>query len=386
VWDTPNCPASINSVLSDFRYDTNNFIFECKTNIDVSPAEMNPYQLFASSAGVPDHSTTFTVPSGTEHSNKIPILKPMSREILFQDIYDVSTLGGINVPIGFALNGVPFFSALSSDNVDVVQGRPDSGSQPKPHDTCMGYMDGGQYNYKTLPPCLFTSSAGKGQGVLTPFRPYDAYNFTSAFGEYLHGDRTDYQFWKTKLEGAPFVVGIALDGYFIYSPHDADGNLHTGLDNCNGKEYGGSYAYFTTPHFPYTVGCFGPGLVSDSDVETNKTTTATSKCSPGRYAKYSNQDLCLPCPAGRYNLEGGSCKNGECDGFTDDQCSGICEAGYFCPSGSSSPREQPCGGPEYYCPAGAVDKQRVNAGYYSTPLDSPSEFGSINSTKTVKGR
>ncbi|GMH53582.1 hypothetical protein TrRE_jg872, partial [Triparma retinervis] len=286
----------------------------------------------------------------------------------------------------FALNGVPFFSALSSDNVDVVQGRPDSGSQPKPHDTCMGYMDGGQYNYKTLPPCLFTSSAGKGQGVLTPFRPYDAYNFTSAFGEYLHGDRTDYQFWKTKLEGAPFVVGIALDGYFIYSPHDADGNLHTGLDNCNGKEYGGSYAYFTTPHFPYTVGCFGPGLVSDSDVETNKTTTATSKCSPGRYAKYSNQDLCLPCPAGRYNLEGGSCKNGECDGFTDDQCSGICEAGYFCPSGSSSPREQPCGGPEYYCPAGAVDKQRVNAGFYSTPLDSPSEFGSINSTKTVKGR
>mmetsp|Transcript_4786 Transcript_4786/g.9600 ORF Transcript_4786/g.9600 Transcript_4786/m.9600 type:complete len:915 (-) Transcript_4786:28-2772(-) len=385
VWETPNCPADMNAVFSNFRYDTNNFIFECKTNIDVSVAEPNPYQLFASSAGVPDHPTTFTV-SPASHSYKIPVKKPIPREVLFQDIYDVSTLGGANVPIGFALNGVPFFSALSADNVDVVQGRPGSGSEAKPHDTCMGYVDGGQYNYKTLPPCLYTSSDGKGQQQLTPFRPYDAFNFTTAFGEYLHGDRSYNQFWMTNLVGAPFVVGIALDGYLIYSPYDANGDLHTGLDSCGGKVYGGTYAYFTTPHFPYVLGCFGPGIISDSDVNTNKTTTTTSKCSPGRYSSYSNDKLCLACPAGRFNLEGGTCANGECTGFEDETCSGLCEAGYFCPSGSSSPRQQPCGGREYYCPAGATDKQRVQAGYYSTPLESPSEFGQINSTKTVVGR
>lgn len=394
VWETSNCPPSIRNTshFAEFRHHlkhSNDFLWKCTTNSDVSFEEPNPYQLLVSSTGVPDHPTSFTVPGTTQHSHKIPILKPLptaAEEILLQDIYATATLGGVNVPIGFAINGVPFLSALSSDNVEVVQSRPGSEQDAKPHDDCMGYLDDGKYNYKTVPTCLYTLSDGKGQQRMSPARPYDAYNFTTAFGDFLHGDRIDNLFWSTKIDGAPFVVGIALDGYLIYSPYDADGNLHTGLDNCNGKIVGGTYAYYTTPHFPYTIGCFGPGITTASEVRTNKTTTPTSKCAPGRYSKYSNQEVCLPCPAGRYNLEGGSCKNGECDGFTDGQCNGICEAGYFCPAGSSSSREQPCGGAQYYCPAGSADKQLISAGSYSTPLDSASEFGNINSTKSIKGR
>ena len=385
-WETTRCPpAIVNVTLGPFRHafeHANNFFYKCTTNSDISLQEPNPYQLFMSTTGVPDHPTTLAY-TPQSYSFKVPINKPLSpsSELLDQNIYRASTLGGLNVPVGVAINGVPFFSALSADNVDAVQGRPGSRRGANPHDDCMGFVNDGAYNYKTAPPCLYASSDGKGQQRMTPPRPYDAYNFSAAFGEYIGGDKTDNIFWTTKMKGAPFVIGIALDGHLIYSPYDENGDPHAGLDSCNGKVYEGTYAYFASNSFPYILGCFGPGVYSSQDVRTNKTRGPLSKCSPGRYSKYSNHLYCLPCPAGRYNLEGGSCKDGECDGgFTDEQCSGKCEEGYFCPSGSSSPRAQPCGGPQFFCPAGSADKSIVEAGYYSTPLESEFEFGDTNST------
>lgn len=51
-------------------------------------------------------------------------------------------------------------------------------------------------------------------------------------------------------------------------------------------------------------------------------------------------------------------------GLSDPQCSGTCFPGYFCPSGSTSPFEQKCGGTGLYCPAGSSAPIKVSTGYY----------------------
>ena len=68
--------------------------------------------------------------------------------------------------------------------------------------------------------------------------------------------------------------------------------------------------------------------------------------------QYFNQSVCQvgwycqggvarPCPSGRF---------GNATGVTDEKCSGPCTAGFFCPPGSTSPTQSPCGGIGFYCP------------------------------------
>lgn len=57
--------------------------------------------------------------------------------------------------------------------------------------------------------------------------------------------------------------------------------------------------------------------------------------------------------------------------MTSSLCSGKCEAGYYCPAGSTSSRQAVCGGAEYYCPAGSSAPQSVPSGAYSTPEAGP---------------
>lgn len=56
------------------------------------------------------------------------------------------------------------------------------------------------------------------------------------------------------------------------------------------------------------------------------------KCSGGHFAAtISSETSCEECPPGRYGNE---------EGLESPQCSGECEEGYYCPSGSTSPRER----------------------------------------------
>ena len=58
------------------------------------------------------------------------------------------------------------------------------------------------------------------------------------------------------------MIGLAKDGHVIYGPYNSDGELWTceDTDICNGFFLDdGSYGYGSTGHFPYTVGCWGPG-------------------------------------------------------------------------------------------------------------------------------
>ena len=62
------------------------------------------------------------------------------------------------------------------------------------------------------------------------------------------------------------------------------------------------------------------------------TRTGEFECTPGTYC--ADDATSQPCPVGRY---------GDAFGLTNASCSGECSGGYFCPAGSTSPREENCG-------------------------------------------
>ena len=74
--------------------------------------------------------------------------------------------------------------------------------------------------------------------------------------------------------------------------------------------------------------------------------------------KYCDRGTRYNCPAGTY---------GSSEGLTNDQCSGLCEAGYYCPAGSTSSTANDCGSVDKYCPAGSGSPIDVSEGYYSGP-------------------
>ena len=61
-------------------------------------------------------------------------------------------------------------------------------------------------------------------------------------------------------------------------------------------------------------------------------------CEAGRYCVAG---VASACPAGRY---------GDDTGSTNASCVGVCSAGFYCPAGSTSPTQQPCGSESVYCP------------------------------------
>jgi hypothetical protein len=62
------------------------------------------------------------------------------------------------------------------------------------------------------------------------------------------------------------------------------------------------------------------------------------------------------CPAGRF---------GEIKRQINESCSGECFPGWFCPAGSISATQKPCGDTALYCPAGSGSPVHVTRGYYS---------------------
>lgn len=44
---------------------------------------------------------------------------------------------------------------------------------------------------------------------------------------------------------------------------------------------------------------------------------------------------------------------------------GLCDEGYYCPSGSTSSKQYQCGSPKYYCPFGSKEPQPVSDGYFT---------------------
>jgi hypothetical protein len=100
-----------------------------------------------------------------------------------------------------------------------------------------------------------------------------------------------------------------------------------------------------------------PGYYSvshDEDSLTSANTRSAARhCEPGFYCIYGLRHLCL---AGFY---------GDRFGQMTPQCSGACDAGYYCPEGSTSPTQFMCGDASRYCPVNSPHPLEVNLGFYS---------------------
>jgi hypothetical protein len=87
---------------------------------------------------------------------------------------------------------------------------------------------------------------------------------------------------------------------------------------------------------------------------------------------------CSACPAGQFStMSSTSCsvcvggRFGSSPALTTPDCSGTCDAGFYCPAGSTSSRAFACGGVASFCPTGSASPSPVGAGNYSVPLSSP---------------
>ncbi len=85
---------------------------------------------------------------------------------------------------------------------------------------------------------------------------------------------------------------------------------------------------------------------------------AQAPCQPGRYC---TEGVAAPCPAGLY---------GEVPELASRACSGPCSAGYYCPAGSVTATQVPCGGPGVYCRAGSGEPTVAAPGEFTVgPTD-----------------
>jgi hypothetical protein len=74
--------------------------------------------------------------------------------------------------------------------------------------------------------------------------------------------------FTTIIPGEPSgILGVAVDGFPIYGPYDANGVELTpfDLDDCNGMEVDGQYRYIATGEFPYGPGCLWGTASADVD-------------------------------------------------------------------------------------------------------------------------
>jgi len=60
--------------------------------------------------------------------------------------------------------------------------------------------------------------------------------------------------------------------------------------------------------------------------------------------------------------------SGDREGLSSQTCSGPCDGGYYCPAGSTSTTELPCGSIDVFCPQGSDQPQPVYQGYYTVGL------------------
>jgi hypothetical protein len=115
----------------------------------------------------------------------------------------------------------------------------------------------------------------------------------------------------------------------------------------------------------------------------------------------------LPCEAGSYCVGGvrNRCPGGLAGAFpleTRPECSGVCVAGFYCPEGSTSVYQYPCGkyvelhtspisiiivvySASVYCPAGSAYPLLSSAGFFTSasPATSPSVSAGSTGTETV---
>lgn len=82
----------------------------------------------------------------------------------------------------------------------------------------------------------------------------------------------------------------------------------------------------------------------------------------------------LICPKGHYCINGikqvcTAGTYGGSEGLASENCTGLCDGGYYCGLASTSPKQNICGkNSNFYCPRGSSHQLSVATGYYSDQL------------------
>eukprot|EP00606_Chrysophyceae_sp_TOSAG23-5_P000256 GSChrysophyteH2.ASY1.ANO1.351.1 assembled CDS len=110
----------------------------------------------------------------------------------------------------------------------------------------------------------------------------------------------------------------------------------------------GSYEPIEVPAGYYSVG--------DDHTTRGPSAECDGLCDKGYWcAEGSSSPQENDCPAGRYGHLG----------MINNVCKGVCRVGYYCPVNSISPTQEECGGEHVYCPHGSGSPQAVSPGYFS---------------------
>eukprot|EP00948_MAST-09A_sp_MAST-9A-sp1_P001588 g1588.t1 len=193
------------------------------------------------------------------------------------------------------------------------------------------------------------------------------------------------RYGSTMRMSDPQCTGICTAGYYcpkasttatqipcgrpdVYCPEGA--SAPTGVRKGYYTLRLGQSAQISTVEISHPASFIGREFQSFRTEDLHLTTrTEEKECEEGYY-----------CSGGlRYQCKGGYYGNAK--GLWQDTCSGVCSAGYFCPSGSTSATQYICGGYNLYCPEGAASPTQVEFGYY-TITDNTLSGMTIRSSRT----
>lgn len=223
-------------------------------------------------------------------------------------------------------------------------------------DTCSGQCDKGHY-------CL-AGSVNRKQNKCPPGTYGDATGLNTAecsgecpAGYYCEEGTVDYTltvcsdgFWGGPGQEVATCAGSCEPGYICQNGATSPQNEECGV---------GFYCTFEAKERKaIPSGYFGIGGSGDT------TRSAVLLCERGSFC---TGGAMFPCAAGRYGTKVGE---------TNPECTGECQAGFFCPPGSTTATQAPCEVADddrrgTYCPKGTPDVLLVDLGHYSTPEDKP---------------
>jgi hypothetical protein len=167
-----------------------------------------------SSTGTPNYSSNQSTPNSIVDQMWV-VTFPLQPACASSTTSVIASRG----PIGFMINGVPFYGPQDANGNDAVVNEGPS------FDDCEGHADQGcSYHYHEEPICVF------------------GLNDTAA----MHRE----------ADGHPAVIGYAFDGFAIHANYGS-ATPDAPLDECNGHtDATHGYHYHATATSPYLLGCY----------------------------------------------------------------------------------------------------------------------------------
>lgn len=221
------------------------------------------------STGVPNYPSNQTTPNAIKDQMWVVVF-PLRPTCAAATTNVVDSRG----PIGFMINGVPFYGPQDAQGRDAVV------FEGPTFDDCAGHADPScSYHYHEEPVCVF------GLGMTAAQRPLP--------------------------DGHSPVIGYAFDGFAVYaSPNSSP------LDACNGHSDGTrGYHYHATKALPYLMACY--------QGKSSATMMHVPACF-GMMMPMGDGGMAPPVDGGAKMGCGAGCQNGQVCCPAPEPCAGMC--------------------------------------------------------------